>query len=373
MKKKNYGVSLLVILLSVFVFLILTGPTPAGAKEIRWRMSTTWPPILQLIEADRYFVKHVNELAAGEMKIEFFEAGKIVPALQVFEAVSQGNLNAAADCPLYWAGKNSVFDLLGSYPFGLTTIDYMVWIYQGGGFELYQEAYGKYGMVYLPHSITPMESGVRGHKPLNSLEDFKGLKVRMPGKTQGKILKEIGGAQVMMATPEIYQALEKGVIDATELSNPSIDILMGMHEVTEFWGTPGWHQPASVLGIMINKKDWDALPPRLQTVLKTAATATLLWSFTFFEHGAIDGTEKFLEKGIKITRLPDADLNKLQAITNKITIENCKENPLFAKVAYSQFKYLKDIANWRGICEPFTYGRNPEIPDLSEIEKYIEK
>jgi TRAP-type mannitol/chloroaromatic compound transport system substrate-binding protein len=362
----------LIVLLSVIAMVLALGSTAiAGEKVIRWKYTTTWTPAIQLIESDRHFVQLVNQLAAGKLKIKFFEGGSLVPPFQVFESVSKGTIQAGGDWPNYWAGKDTVFDLLGSYPYGLTPIDYMVWIYQGGGFDLYQEAYGKFGMVYLPHSVTPMESGVRGHKPIKSVADYKGLKIRMSGRTQGKILKDLGAAQTMLAGGEIYQALEKGVIDAGEFCSPSIDWGMGFQEVTEYWATPGWHQPASLLGVMINKKTWDGLSDYLKNLLKTAAMANFVWGFTFYEYGSIDGTQKFLDKGIKITRLSDEDLAQLQKIANKHTLESCKANPLFAKVAYSQFKFLKDISQWRAIATPFTYGRNPELPNLEAMKAYV--
>ena len=370
MKKRIFLLSLLMAFTCFFVFGAFN-PAPVEGKTITWKYTTTWTPALQLIEADRHFAKVANELARGELKLKFFEGGSLVTPFEVFGAVSAGTIQAGGDWPGYWAGKDTVFDLLGAYPLGLTAVDYMVWIYQGGGFDLYQEAYGKFGLVYLPHGVLPIESGVRGHKPINSIADYKGLKIRMSGRTQGKILKDIGAAQTMLAGGEVYQALEKGVIDAGEFSTPSIDWSMGFQEVTEYWASPGWHQLGSVVGVMINKKAWDKLPDHMKIALKDAAMANFLWSFTFFEYGAIDATQKFLDKGIKITRLSDKDLDELQKIANKHTLESCKKNPLFAKVAYSQFKFLKDISQWRAIATPFTYGRNPVLPDLNAIKACI--
>jgi TRAP-type mannitol/chloroaromatic compound transport system substrate-binding protein len=175
----------------------------------------------------------------------------------------------------------------------------------------------------------------------------------------------------MLAGGEIYQALEKGVIDAAEFVTPSIDWALGFQEVTKYWASPGWHQPSSVIGVMINKKAWDELPDDLKTLLKTVAMATFAWSFTWYEHGAIDATKNFLDHGIKVTRLGDKDLEELQKLANKHTLEECRKNPLFAKIAYSQFKHLENISQWRSIALPFTYGRNPVLPDLDAIKACI--
>lgn len=356
------------------VLLVGMGAAPAWSKTTRWRMGTTWTPAIALIEADRNFVKIVDELSGGDFKIKLYSAGELVPAFELFDSVSKGTLQAGGDWPNYWTGKNSAFDLLGSFPMGLTPIDYIVWIYQGGGLELYQEAYGKYGIYYLPHAVTPMESGVRSNKPINSLEDYKGLKVRMSGQTQGKMLQELGAAQTMLAGSEVYQALDKGVIDAAEFSSPIVDWGMGFAEVTKYWAAPGWHQPASLLGVMINKKVWEELPDQQKTILKYAAMANMIWSFSWMDYSCIDATQKFIDKGTQITRLSDADLDKVQQMSEKYLMEAAKENPLYAKIAYSQYNFLKNIEQWRAIATPFTYGRNPkELPNMEELKAAAEK
>lgn len=363
-------ISVMKISLCVFLIFGLIG-TAAAADKIRWKYTTTWTPSIQLIEADKNFVKLVNQLAGDKIDIKFFEGGALVPPFETFGAVASGTVQAGGDWPNYWSGKDTAFDLLGSYPYGLTPIDYMVWIYQGGGLELYQEVYGKFGIMYLPHGVTPMESGVRSNKPIKSIEDYKGLKIRMSGRTQGLLLKDIGASQVNMAGGEIYQALQKGVLDAAEFNTPNVDWGMGFGEVTKYWASPGWHQPASMLGVMINKKAWDDLGPELQEVFKIAAMANFTWSFSFYAYGNIEGTQKFIDNGTEITRLNDADLAKLQQFTNQHTLESAKENPLFAKVAYSQLKFLQDYKAWRSIAEPFSFGRNPELPDLEAIKAQI--
>ncbi len=347
--------------------------SPANAKTLRWRMGTTWTPSIDLIQADRHFVEVVNELSGGEFKIKLFSAGELVPAFELFDAVASGTLQAGGDWPNYWSGKSRAFDALGSYPMGLTPVDYAVWIYQYGGLELYQKAYGKHGIYYLPHGVTPMESGVRSNEPIKNLEDYKGLKIRMSGKTQGQLLEKLGAAQTMLSGGEIYQALEKGVIDAAEFSSPNNDWGMGFNEVTEYWATPGWHQPASVLGVMINQKTWNKLSEHQQNLLKQAAMANFLWSYTYFEKGAVDATAKFMEAGTKVSRLSDAELTQIQEMANKLTLETAKNNPLFAEIIYSQYQYLEKISEWRGLSQPFTFGRNVVLPDMEKLKKAASK
>ncbi len=360
------------IILSLVIVGALIWQTPlTQAAEKQLKMSSVWTAGIQLIEIDKNFVKLANELGAGDLKISFFEGGSLVPPFEIFDTVSRGQIDMAGDWGGYWAGKNEAFNIIGSHPMGLTAVDYMIWVYQGGGYELIQEVYGKYGLVCLPFGVHGSESGIRSKKPINSLNDFKGLKIRIGGKLQGLVLKDLGGVQVMLAGAEVYEALQKGVIDGVEYNIPSVDAVMGLQEVTEYWVSPAWHAPAAIFGAMINKKIWDGLSPRQQEILKTAAKANFLWSYTFLEYQNIEGTKKFMDKGTKITRLSDADLNKIQELVNQHTLASCKDNPLFAKVAFSQYSFLKNYSQWRSIAQPFSFGRNLITPDLEAIKAHI--
>jgi len=349
---------------------IMTTSGVARAKSTTWRMTTPWPPSISLIEADKYWVNLVNQLAGDALKIRFFDGGTLIPGFELFDAVSRGTLQAAGDWPNYWAGKNIAFDLLGAYPMGLTASDYIMWLYDGGGLELYQEIYGKYDIVYLPYWVSSTDSGVRGNKPIRSLEDYKNLKIRMAGRAQGKILKDLGASQVMLAGGEVYQALEKGVIDAGEFASPDIDWGMGFQEVTSYWASPGWHQPSGLGGVMINKKAWDALPKKTQELLKILARATMVWSFSHFNYTSATATDKFMKKGIKVTRLSDADLEKVKGLAFKHLLEESRDNPLFAKIAYSQLSFLKYMNKWRTVAAPFA-GPVRKIPDLAPLKACV--
>ena len=352
--------------IAVFLIVLVSYSVPVKAEVINWRMSTVWSPGIPFIEADRKFVEIVNKIGTGRFQIKLFTSGEIVPAYQLFDTVTQGVVEIGSDWAGYWAGKNSAFSMLGSFPMLLMGVDYQNWIYQAGGLDLYNEVYGKFGLVYFPHACVFSESGIRGHKPIKTLADYKGLKLRMSGKPQGEILKRLGASQVMLAGGEVYQALEKGTVDGAEFSGPALDWPMGFAEVTEYWCTPGWHQPGSPIGIMINKKAWEKLPEDVKAVIEYAAMATYTWATSRLEYNNAQCTTKFLEKGIKVTRLSDKDLAKLEDMSMDVLKELCKENPLMAKIARSQINFLKTMSQWREISTPFSYGRN--IPDLPDIE-----
>jgi TRAP-type mannitol/chloroaromatic compound transport system substrate-binding protein len=168
-----------------------------------------------------------------------------------------------------------------------------------------------------------------------------------------------------MSGQEIYQALQKGVVDAAEFSSPSCDWGMGFQEVTKYWAVPGWHQPASVLGVMINKQEWDKLDKDVQENLQIAAKATAMEQTTKQFYGAIEATQKFLDKGIKVSRYSDEDLRTIEKLIKPHTEASAKANPLFKKSMQSQVAYRKAFAKWRAMEAPFSFGYNPtDYPNL---------
>lgn len=345
--------------------------TPAAAQQ-NWTMTTTWPSSLELIEIDRHFVELANKLTGDDLTIEFFEGGSLVPAGEVFGAVESGTVNAGADWPGYWAGRDAAFSPLATTPSLFNAIDYVNWIEEWGGGELYNEVYGRFGMVYLPYGVTNNESGFRTNKPIRNLEDLQGMRLRLSGLEQGRILERLGGSQVSMSGGEIYQALERGVIDGAEFSTPNVDFSAGFQQVTDYWATPGWHQSASLFGVMINKSSWDALSDETKEKLEIAADATMIWSLAFTERRATEAYGKFQEAGVEITRYDDETLAEVQQMANEVITEVACENPTSAKVYLSQLEYLADYSSWRDASAPFNLGRTPNGPDIETIRECAE-
>jgi TRAP-type mannitol/chloroaromatic compound transport system substrate-binding protein len=342
--------------------------TSAQAQE-EWTMTTTWPDNLALIEIDRHWVELVNKLAGDDLQINFRSGGTLMPGTEVFDATETGSIQAAGDWPGYWAGLSPAFSPLATTTSLFNGVDYMNWILQWGGFDLYQEVYGKYNMVYLPYGITNNESGFMGRTPIESLADLEGKRIRLSGRDQGRVLEELGGSQVTLAGGEVYQAIERGVIDAGEFSTPGVDFQAGFAEVAEYWSVPGWHQSASVFGVMINKDAWDALSEETQEKLKIAAEATMAWSLAWSERGSTEGTVKFQEAGVEINQFSDEDLARIQEITNEVIERGACEDPMHAKVYHSMISYMEHYANWRDISAPYNMSRTIDnLPSLEKIE-----
>nr|WP_246557348.1 TRAP transporter substrate-binding protein DctP [Roseovarius nubinhibens] len=346
---------------------LLAGPAQA---EESWTMTTTWPSSLELIEMDKHFVELANKLTKGELTIEFFEGGSLVPSGEVFGAVESGTIQAGGDWPGYWAGRDAAFSALATTPSLFNAVDYVNWIQQWGGAELYNEIYGQFGMVYLPYAVTNNESGFRTNEPIRNLDDLQGKRLRLSGLEQGRLLERLGGNQVSMAGGEIYQSLERGVIDGAEFSTPNVDWSGGFQQVTKYWATPGWHQSASVFGVMINKASWDALTPETQEKLKIAADASLLWSLAFTEKRATEAYAQF-DDAVEINRYDDETLTKIQEMANEVIVETACENPNSAKVYLSMVEYLGDYAQWRDASAPFNLGRTPNGPDVAALRDCV--
>jgi TRAP-type mannitol/chloroaromatic compound transport system substrate-binding protein len=283
----------------------------------------------------------------------------------VFDAVMKGKVQCGGDWSSYWAGKNSAFEFGASFPMGMAPQDYINWYYYGGGKDEYNYLYGKFNMIYFAHVCTPMESGIRSNVPIKSLAEFKGKKLRMAGKCAGYILQKIGAAQIMTAGGEIYQALQLKTMDGAEFCSPSVDWGMGFGEVTKYNITPGWHQPASFLGVCINKDAWNSLTPELQKIIDIASRSCMTTMSSYYDHLNMESIQKFKDAGTEVYKLSEADLRVIEKYAHEWVEQECKKNPDYQRVARSYYQYLKDYTEARDYCVPFGHGRNPsQFPNI---------
>ena len=371
MAKKIFTMALMLVL-SVCFCLVLPHGAIAKDKPIKWKMSTAWVSSNDFINHDKYFVKLIHEMSNGRLQIKFHSGGEIVPATELLPTVQNNVLQAAGDWSGFWIGKNTAFNVLAGFPFAPSWFDYMAWIYSQGGLDVYNEVYGKYGVMYFPHCAMGPESGARGRpgsKKFNTVEDFRGAKIRMAGRLQGYILKELGAAPVNVTPAEIYQALERGLLDHAEYSMPHSDWSLSFQEVTNEWNVPGWHQTGFVVGVMINKKAYEALPKDLQAIVRYAAQATMCWSSG--RGSVLSGvyTKKFLDKGAHVNVLNAASLDKIERIAYKGLLEEAKANPLYAKAAYLLYKTAQKSQPFRDIGEKPLARRQVKFPNMEELKK----
>lgn len=355
---------------SVFLF----GANAFAEQKVNWRMGSTFAPSINVNVGEKYMIEYVKKMSNGNFKITLFHSGALMPSLEHFDAVQKGVIQAAGDFPGYWVSKDYAFDVVGSFPLGLTNIDYINWMYACGGLELIQDLYKKYGIMWFPVGVLPVESGFwlsEKAGPIKSIEDYKGKKLRTSARGGIEILKKLGGSPVYLTGNETYLGLERGTVDAGEFATPGVDYEMGLAEVTKHWSCPSWFQTASSVGIMINMKAWEALSKQNQAILKYACQAAAMKTMTFWDVDSARTIPKLLKKGMQIDVFPVKDYAKIAPLVAEYALKHAKESPGFAKILKSQLEYRKLYQPWRDITGPFGQGAKSLWADdvLAELKK----
>ena len=288
----------------------------------------------------------VKEMTNGQVEIKVYGGGTLVPALEVFDAVSSGAAEMGSGASYYWAGKNPALQFFTCVPFGFNAQQMNSWLYAGGGMELWQEYYAKYNLVPFAGGNTGVQMAGWFNKEINTIDDFKGLKMRIPG-LGGKVIEEVGGTPVLSAGSEIYTNLERGVIDATEWIGPYHDYLMGFHDIAKYYYSPGWHEPGANLEIIINKRLYDNLPKHIQTVLDAAAYKLNAWTLAEFEAKNNEYLQKIInESDAELRRLSPEVLRGLHEVREQMINDLVTKNPDSQKVYASVSKFHKNMLDW---------------------------
>ena len=332
------------------------GPAVNTNEKYEWKMVTTWPPNLPVLQtgAER-FAKRVEEASGGRMKIQVFAGGELVPPLGVFDAVSEGTVEVGSGAGYYWAGKAPAAQWFAAVPFGFNPQGINAWIYSGGGLELWEEVYAPFNVVPRPQGNTGVQMGGWFRKPMNTIDDYKGLKMRIPG-LGGKVIGKAGGTVVLLPGGEIFTSLERGVIDATEWVGPMHDLRMGFYKAADHYYYPGWHEPGTMLEVIFNKKAYDALPSDLQAILDAVAAETNMWSLSEFEAGNGAALETLItEHDVNLVRFPEPLLADLRVLATETLEEEADKDPMSRKVheAYKQFK--DQVGVWGSVSENAYY------------------
>ncbi len=324
-------------------------------KTYNWRMSDPWGGLL-FHDVSIHFADSVRAASGGRLNIKVFQTGAIVPAMEIFDAVSKGTLEAGHSWPGYWKGRNEAFVAFASVPFGLDFEGYNIWYYERGGKEMLNELYGQYGMVAFFCGNVGQELGLHSNKKATKMEDFKGMKIRTPGWYMD-ILNLLGASVTPLPGSEIYLALERGVIDACEFSSPAVNMPMGFHDITKYIIEPGVHQPSCQFDVFFNKKKFEALPDDLKAIVEICAKETQLWTNAWQENLNIKAIEEIGKKS-EYLMMDDATIIEF-AKTSKEYLDKVKaEHPDVKKVLDSQELFKKEFAHWRelrGRVTPWPY------------------
>jgi len=334
-----------------------SSPAIHSGKKYRWKMVTTWPPNFPVLgEGCTLFAKWVKEMSGGRMDIRVYGGGELVPPLEAFDAVRSGAAEVGSGAAYYWAGKDPATQFFASVPFGMNAQQLNAWILRGGGMELWKELYGKYGLVPMLGGNTGVQMGGWFNKEINSLEDLKGLKMRMPG-LGGKVLEKAGGTPVLLPGGDLYTGLERGVIDATEWIGPYHDHKMGFHQIAKYYYTPGWHETGTALEFFFNKEKFDMLPADIQAIMESAALRLNGWMLAEFETQNAVYLKKLLEEEkVEIRRYPEEVLSQLRIYTDEI-IEEITQKDAFSKKVYASYdQFRKAATDWASLTEKVYYN-----------------
>lgn len=317
-------------------------PRPALSQNVRkWRMVTTWPKNLPgLGTGAQYFADQVTKCSGGRLTVQLFASGEIVPPFESIDAVKAGTVEMGHGAPYYWKGKAPSAELVSNFPFGLTAQEYNAWYHYGGGEKLCDELYGDvFGCKYLVCGNTGVQHPGWSRKEVNTLEDIKGLKIRMPG-LGGEVMKRLGATVVNLPGSEVATALASGTIDWVEWNNPYGEASMGFWRHAKYYYTPGWHEPGTVLELFVNRKQWDGLEDDLKAIVTQCAFAANVVMLSEFQARSGPVLQQFIEQnGVIVKRLSDEQLKKLGETSAEVIAEIVSRDPMSKKVFESMNKF----------------------------------
>ena len=341
------------LLMLMATILVFTGSnTFAAEKVIKWKLAMTWPDGLPPFAwtVDR-FAKNVEKMSGGRMTIRIDDKNKHKAALGILDMVEAGQYEMGHSASYYWKGKDINTMPFTTMPFGMTTAEQDAWYYYGGGEALAKEVFDKHGVIQHQGGSTGNQMGGWFSKEINSVDDLKGLKMRIPGFA-GEVMAELGVAVTNIPAGELYTALERGTIDALEWVGPGMDINMGFHKIAPYYYT-GWHEPATDLQFLINQDAWNELPADLQAIVEIAivdSKARMYW-----ENYAMSA-EAWSKMGtdypnIKVKSFPPEVIAEMKATNTRLIAETSAKDPMFKKIMDSQAAFMAKARAWTKISD----------------------
>ncbi|MBF0613009.1 MAG: TRAP transporter substrate-binding protein [Magnetococcales bacterium] len=328
-------------------------PAIVRAEEVhQWKMVTTWPKNFPALGTGANFLASIiEEMSGGRLKIKVFGDKELVGAFEVFDTVSRGTAQIGHGAAYYWKGKQQAAQLFSAIPFGLNPQEMNSWLYYGGGLQLWTKLYEPFGLIPVPIGNTGVQMGGWFNREIKSVEDLKGLKMRIPG-LGGEVLKRAGGTPVSLPGGEIYTALQSGAIDATEWIGPYNDQAFGIYKAAKFYYYPGWHEPGTTLEGIINKKAYEALPKDLQAIVWNACKAANLEMLSELTAKNNDALESLINQHkVQLRRFPDDVLRHLRKMSDEILAEMAAADPVFKEILDSLYKFRKQVSAWHAVSE----------------------
>ncbi|MDX1442435.1 MAG: TRAP transporter substrate-binding protein [Gammaproteobacteria bacterium] len=328
----------------------------SSQQTFEWKMVTTWPEGFPgLGTGAERLAKLITAMSGGRINVKLYAAGELVPALEVFDAVSGGTVELGHGASYYWKGKAPAAQFFAAVPFGMNAQEMNGWLYYGGGQQLWDKVYAPFNLKPFPAGNTGVQMGGWFNKPINTTRDLQGLRMRIPG-LGGEVLKRAGGVPVTLPGGEIFTSLKTGVIDATEWVGPWNDLAFGLHQAAKYYYTPGWHEPGSVLECMVNMDAYNTLPDDLKLVVENACKAInmdMLAEYTARNPAALEALKN--EHGVEVREFPAEVLERLRRISEEVVAELAASDPLVAEVHASFRDFQQEAQAWHAVSEEAFY------------------
>jgi TRAP-type mannitol/chloroaromatic compound transport system substrate-binding protein len=331
-----------------------TVAAPAIAQSqpsIQWRLAASWPKSLDTLYGGAELVaRRVGEITDGKFTIRAFAAGEIVPALQVLDAVQAGTVELGHTATYYYFGKDPAFALGTSVCFGMNTRQNNAWLYFGGGREAMEPLFKDYGCIAIPSGNTGCQMGGWYRKEIKSLDDLKGMKMRIGGMA-GLILAKLGVVPQLIGGPDIYPALEKGTIDAAEWVGPYDDEKLGFNKIAQYYYSPGYWEGGPTLMTLVNEKKWNELPKSYQAALTAACGEANSWMPAKYDAQNPDAMRRLIASGTKLRRFPTAVLEAAEKASYELYEELKAKSKHWARIYPQWLKFRDEQFQWFRVAE----------------------
>lgn len=332
-----------------------TPATEVAGEKFKWVAQSPWPSGTTLHWMAEEIARDITRTSGGRLEIEMHPAGAIVAAFDILDAVDTGTLDAIHSWEGYWIGQNQAAGFFASMPLGMNEQQYMTWVLQDEGAELWKEVFSDYNVELLPAGAYTPEIFYHSTVPINNLDDLKGLRVRGSG-FWGEIQSRLGASIMGIPGGEIYQALERGMVDAVEFATPTDNWGLGFHEVAPYLVVPGVHQPTSTFSFMVNKDKWNELPDDLKEIVKMSTENMWGKAWSHAAYADMETMQKYrdLEEQGKLTiiEFDQESQVKMKQVTDEYYADLAKDDPFFKKVLDSQNAFLKKYDYWRDFMTP---------------------
>ena len=327
--------------------IVSLAPQASAQDTVRWKMQSAFGSSLpHLGPGGIRFSKDIERLSGGKFDVKFFEPGALIPPLECFDSVSKGSIESCWTTPGFHTGKYPALAFFTTVPFGPGLGEFLAWKWNGGGNKLRDEVYAKHGMIAIDSYCIGPETSGWFRKEIKSISDLKGLKMRFFG-LGAQVMQKLGVSTQLLAAADIYPALERGVIDATEFSMPMMDIKLGFHQIAKFNYFPGWHQQASCSEFLMNKAAFDKLPGPYKAMIEVAGQAQVIVTYAESEAMQFDAMAEMRDKHkVQIMRWDDKTLAAFEQAWLEVLKEESAKDAFFKRVADHYLDFRKRYAIW---------------------------